>query len=208
MLGDAMGERAVPARVDAVQPGADNGDRAALAVERAFMGRAVDAQRQAGHHGVACAAQVGSEGVRVVHPLRARVAAADEGDGGPAEELEMPVCEEQQRRIGGFEQGGRIVRVADRQDMPSRAAGQPAQRGGDMLLKLGRLVGQRLGDDLPGDLAPARRGSGEYLGRPAECRQEAARRAASDAGSQHQPQPGGKFLAVDHAAKRRGVRAG
>jgi len=46
--GDATGQRVVLARVDAVEAGADDGDRAGRAAQRAFVGGAVDALRQPG----------------------------------------------------------------------------------------------------------------------------------------------------------------
>ena len=46
--GDPLRQRAMARRVDEIEPGADDGDRAAAAGERAFVRGAVDAERQAG----------------------------------------------------------------------------------------------------------------------------------------------------------------
>ena len=58
VLGDAVRQRAMARRVDAVQPGADHGNRAAAAGQAALVRSAVDAQRHAGDDGQTGLAQV------------------------------------------------------------------------------------------------------------------------------------------------------
>ena len=124
------------ARVDAVQPGADHRDRAARAVERALVRRAVDAQRQARDDGRSRARlRWRGEGARVVRALRRGVAAADDGERRRGQQLEPALRVQQQRRVGGFEQRRRIGGVAERRGHAAPAPlSQPGQRGGDMSL--------------------------------------------------------------------------
>ena len=132
-------------------------------------------------------------------PCGARVAAADDGDAPAAPSSSSRPCA--YSSSGGSavsSSGGRVVRVAERarHAAPGRLASQ-ASVAAQLLGSRRGLVGQRrpaMGPTQPRAGAPrtaAKTASGD-----AEGRQQAARRAAADAGRAQQAQPGGEFVAV------------
>jgi len=145
--GDAMRQVEVAARIDPVEPRADDRDRAGRGFERSFVRRAVDAEREPRDDCVASAAQVCGERPCVVDALRRRVAAADDRDRGPREPFDLALDVQQERRVGGLEQRLRIVGLAERDDSARciRAFQQPASRALEKPVEPGRRCREQRG---------------------------------------------------------------
>ncbi len=133
LLGNAASKAGMPGRIDAIQAGADESDRAARAGQAAVVGRAVDAHGQAGNNGQPALTQKTSEFTRVVHALRGRAPAAHDGDARRRQQLDPAQREQQQRRVGRLQQQNGVARIAQYDDVARRVARcgfEPALRGG------------------------------------------------------------------------------
>ncbi len=231
LAGDAVRQVAVAGRIDTVQPRADHGDgagagSATVRQDRAglqgpFVRSGIDAERQPRDDAQARAAQRPPELPGVLRALRGRVAAADDGQAAlqrparwarPVQPARGAEQVQQQRGIFGGEQGRGIGRVAQRHDAP---------RG-----RIAIACGLRRVEPLPGGVlqrGEARRDgaqrfrlrrSGERrqvalrlledLLRQAEGSQQPPRRARAHAGSEHEAQPCGEFVAL-HAGEHSGA---
>ena len=208
---DAVRQVAVPGRVDAVQPGADHRHRgrAGAGRRRASSAPSCAAPSMPSarpdttvHAGLAEAR--GANARAFGSALRRRIAAADHGDAAAElRQVERRRAEqvEHQRRVGHFQQRGRIAGIAQRQDAAR------ARRGFGALQPFQRLVEQR------GAVRRAARSSAcacasvttcsqrrrrlrEDVGGQAEGRQQLARGGVADAGRQRQPQPAREFFAL------------
>ena len=91
-------------------------------VERAAMRGRVDAERQAAHDRESGCRQRARESSRVGDALRRRVAAADDGERGPREELPPAHAIEDGRGVADLEQAPRIVGVVERDEVMSGAS--------------------------------------------------------------------------------------
>ncbi len=182
---DHVGELEVARRVDPVEARADARDRRSLALERALVGGGVDADREPRHDREPGGRQRACEGAGILDALGRRVAAADDRERGPVEEVAPPHAEERGRGIGGVEEGLREVRVVPGDEVvrgigepPARAFEQPAldrsedARGG---------VGRRRGGDL-------RAGGREHALGAAERTKQRRERGRGDA-REREPRP-------------------
>ena len=209
--GDARGERPVAPRIDHVEPGADDGDRAGAAGQGGLVRGGVDAERQPRDDDPAGLAQMRREGACVVESLRRRIAAADDRHRRRLEQLDPAAHIEQERRIGGIEEELRVARIAD-DDGVARlvAAAEPLPAGVSTGRELVRNAAERGGNAGTDDfLAGSRRRRERRLGR-AEASQQRARRLTADTGRLEQAQPRREFVAIDHVrapAPRRSKRA-
>ena len=195
------GEGAVARRVDDVEPGADDGDRAGAAGERAFVRRGVDAERQARDDDPAGLAQVRREGARVVEPLRRRVAAADDRHRRRLEQLDPAAHVEQQRRVGAVEKQLRIARIAD-DDGVARLVAAARQPLPGRRPTRGELVRQRCASAAAtaGPTTSLRAAVDAAIAASGAPKRASSARADStaDAGRLKQAQPRRELVAIDH----------
>ena len=139
IIGDALRQFAVPRRVNPVAAGTDDGNRRAAAGKTAAMRGGIDAERQATDDGEARLRQRSRKRFGVGVALRRRVAAADDGDARPVEQLRAPLDVKKRRRIGGVEQAPRVFGVGQREDAVLRRL-RPRQR---CFNRLGGIMGQQ-----------------------------------------------------------------
>ncbi|KAG0774372.1 hypothetical protein G6F22_014115 [Rhizopus arrhizus] len=187
---------AVAGGVDAVDAGAHDRHRARpvrAGVQRAFMRRRIDAQRQSADDAPAVRGQMAGEGAGVFLAPGRGVAGAHDGQRRALQIGRVARHIQQDGRVGDSQQALRIGRVGQRQDVPAGGA-DPFQRAvhlGRHVLRHGRgqLARQRFGN-----LADQRRGALRVdLFGQAERAQQHAGGGGTDVGFQGQPQPGGQF---------------
>ena len=144
------------------------------ACERAAVRGRVDAGGEPADDREARRRQRDRERLGVGAALRRRVAAADDGEGRPAEELAPAEAVEHRRRVADLEQRSRIVGVVPGDEVAVRLR-EPGERGREAL---GRRAGvERGGDCGRGNAPPAlRRGRGEDRRGTAECAQQSDQR--------------------------------
>ncbi len=120
LLGDqepAFGDRRLPllilGRIDDVDPARDHCDRAAR--QRAVMRGAVDAAGEARDDDIARRAEIVGELPGEAARGSRGVARADQGDGGPVEQIEVALDDQRRRRGLELRQQGRIEALAEEQ---------------------------------------------------------------------------------------------
>ena len=203
MLGQAPRQRQMGARVDAVQPGAHEGDAAAGAVQRALVRRTVDALGQARHHGDALAAQRGGKAAGIQQALRRGVTAADHGHRRTLQQVEPAERVHQQRRVTEMQPGGGIVGIAQRQQAVLGRFVPPALRAldqrGQALGHRRECIGHRPAHHCRHGATPRR----QHRLRAAKSRQQTPRAQPADARRLQQPQPRGEFIGQHGQAGRR-----
>jgi len=215
---DAPGQLEVAARIDAVQPRADDGDRGGPctrwrlccgALQGTLVRRRVYAQRQARDDAQARRVQRAGELARVFDALRRGVAAAHHGQAAALGErvalqhFGRPERIQQQRRVLGVEQRARICRVGQAQQRMRRPLCWPSvlcvQPGPGACAQVLEAFGQGV------QRARLRRTHAalehlhrlcEHRLRQAEGRKQLARRSAPHARRHAQAQPGGEFFAL------------
>ena len=131
--GDLVRQFAMPRGIDPVQPGAhhcDGGHRiGAGAVQRPCMGGAVDAEGEPGDHRHVRFGKGPGEAAGILQALRRGVAAADDRQGPLRRGCRQAHAIQHQGRVFDGEQAGRIVRIAEGQDLAVGGIGlQPGQR--------------------------------------------------------------------------------
>ncbi|MNL18263.1 hypothetical protein D3C87_1394030 [compost metagenome] len=197
MCGDAVRQIAVAGRVDAVDAGAHDGDGARAIgprVQRAFVRRGVDAQRQTADHPPAMSGQMSGECACVLLAARRGVTRAHDRQGGPLQEGGISHHVQQDGRVGDGQEVLWISRVGQRQDVAVRAL-HPLQRAFHQGRHVGRhgrgqLARQRVGQ-VAGQGGGALRVN--LLGQ-AERAQQRTGGGGTHIGLQGQPQPGGQFV--------------
>lgn len=194
--GDAVRQFAVAGRVDAVNAGAHDGDRARAVragVQRAFVRRRVDAQRQSADDAPAVRGQMAGEGAGIFLAARRGIARTHDGKRRTLQIRRVASHIQQDGRISDGQQTLRIGGVGQCQDVPAGRA-DPFQGAVHLCRHVvrhgcGQLAGQRLGD-----VADQRRGAlGVDLLGQAKGAQQQAGGGGTDVGFQRQPQPGGQF---------------
>ncbi|CAM3682694.1 hypothetical protein ACMA110817_24400 [Achromobacter marplatensis] len=196
LRGDVVRQIAVAGGVDAVDAGAHDRHRARpvrAGVQRAFMRRRIDAQRQSADDAPAVRGQMAGEGAGVFLAPGRGVAGAHDGQRRALQIGRVARHVQQDGRVGDGQQALRIGRVGQRQDVPAGGADpfQCAVHLGRHVLRHGRgqLASQRFGN-----LADQRRGALRVdLFGQAERAQQHAGGGGTDVGFQGQPQPGGQF---------------
>ena len=189
-LRDALAQGAVAGGIGHVRPRADDGDRSAAAAQRALVRGRVDAQREAGHDAQAGTGQAFRECLRIRPALRTGIAAADDGQARPIQQMGQPSNIKKQRRIGDPGQQFGIAGLAQRDGVVA-GPGEPVQRRIEQAAcRVGRRLQQRvrLGRRHVG--GQCRNVGGEDGVRAAERRQQRGGRARSDAGGALQAEPG------------------
>ncbi len=187
--------------IDAIQSGADERHGAAGALQRAFMGRPVDAHGQAGHDRQPGLAQEAGKGARVVHALGRGAATAHDGDAGGRQQLDAAQREQQQWRVARLQQQRRIARVAEGDDVARQACGRAVQPalGGRELGLVARVAPLQRSDDMPAGQRQQRRFVGrKHPLRGTERREQFACGGAADARRGAETKPGGEFVAGQH----------
>ena len=186
--GDRVGQRPVARRVDPVDPGAHDRERAGRGLKRALVGCGVDALREAADHGEPRLAQRAGEVASVAQPGLGGVAAAHDRDRRARERCRIAPHEQHRRRVGDLEQAGRIARVVEA-DQVMVIGLRPVERGRHGFVPGGVAGEQRLGArraDRCGQLAVTGR---EHVLGQAEGLEQAAHCRRPEALGEDQPQP-------------------
>ena len=206
-IGNFTRQFQVGSRIDPIQPGAYQRNRAARAAQRALVSGAVDAGRQAGHHGQAGLAERGGESVCVVEAFGRRMAAADDRQGRALQQGKVALGVEQQGRIGQVQPDRRVVRVGQRQDPPTGFGGEPRRGALDQRRQRFGWLRQFDGHRLVDHTCPSRDRGRQHRLRAAECGQQSTCTLSADARRLQQLEPGGDFVAI-HVQGLRSLRAG
>ena len=103
------------------------------------MRRRVGAEREPAHHGQSGIGERPGESLGVGHALRGRVAAADNGERRPRQQLGAAFDVEQRRRVGDLQEPWRVMAVGQGEDAIRRILEPGADSGH-------RLVGAALPD--------------------------------------------------------------
>ena len=127
-LDDRARQSVVSGRVDAVDSGADERDRAAALAERALVGRTVNALGEATQDGQTGLGQMLRKMSCVLKTDNAGLAAADDGHRGAREPRRIAQDIEQAGRIGKIQQACWIGRVVQGQQRALALAMQPFER--------------------------------------------------------------------------------
>ena len=192
-------------RIDEVGAGAQHGDRAGAAGERALVRGAVDAEREAARDGPARFRQRPRERPRVREAAGGGIARTDDRDRGAREHLAHADRVQQRRRVGRAQQLRRVVGVGHRDQVVVVGAG-PVERTGDPALALGIAMAQRGGELRAGDVFEQAAAGLEDRVRQAEGLEQRACRDRADARRQREPQPAGEIVWIA-LCERHGVTA-
>ena len=157
------------AGIDAIEARADDRERRRRAVQGACVRRRVDAERQSRHDREARVGQRAREVARVVDALRRGVAAADDRQRGPVQELAPADVVQHRRRMAELEQRPRIVGVVPG-DQVVAGLRQPRVRARERVG--GDRGGQPRGDRVGHHRGPLRAGRREDRLRAAERAQQ------------------------------------
>ena len=127
-FGQLMRQRLVARGIDAVEPGADDGDARTGTRQPATMRRRVDTERQPADDGEPGIGQRMGKRLGIAHPLRRGIAAADHAEAGLAQQVAPSLAIQHGGRIGDFQQGLRIIRIRQRHQAVARLI-EPGQGG-------------------------------------------------------------------------------
>ncbi|MNI18979.1 hypothetical protein D3C73_724000 [compost metagenome] len=197
MRRDAVRQVPVTRGVDAVNAGTHDGNRARAIgprVQRAFVRRGVDAQRQAADHAPAVSGQMAGERSGVLLAARRGVARAHDRQGRPLQEVWVTHHVQQDGRVGDGQEILWISRIGQRHDVAVWAL-HPLQRPFHQRRHVGRhgrgqLACQRVGQ-VAGQGGGALRVN--LLGQAQRAKQRTGG-GGTHVGLQGQPQPGGQFV--------------
>ena len=179
VLAHPLVERAVAPRVDDVETGGDDADDRAARVERAFVRRAVDADREPAHHDDPGAGERGAELARVGQAVRRRGAGADHRDARLLEHVGPLAFGEQHR---GPVVDALVDRVPGPADVQRRAC-----RAGPAIGAIAAVVAVDRARPRPARererprLAPVERGRGAARPAPRRARRPASASASAAA---------------------------
>ena len=128
LLGNCRRQRFMPRRINALQTGAQHGYGFAMSIQRALVGRTINAQCQPAGDNKAATRQAVGETLRGVQPRTRRAAAADHGQLRLLQQTWITVDKQQRRRIMQLRQQAGIDRLVPHQQVmvffvqPSQAA--------------------------------------------------------------------------------------
>ena len=118
-------------RIDAIEPGAADGDRRAAGIETGRVCRTVDALGEAAGHDDAEPREVFREVARDADSAATGIATADHRDLRAPQGVEITLDEQQRWRVVESAQQGRVVGIGQRQHMTVGRGVEPIEVGAD-----------------------------------------------------------------------------